>query len=119
MNKPLKDWTLDEMRKYCDETLCEDCRCFCESEDSCLFAVGEPHQWHLSESHRWTERDIEDARAIKRVFKWATDVNRGTDNVYVRGATGDLVRGIDTALLPSLRRGEIVTLDEILGTEGK
>ena len=107
MNKPLKDWTLGEVQKYCKITQCVDCciGLWCKNKDEV------PSEWDLSEPPRWTEQDKEDARTIKRILPWANKVGRDYENaLYV--LNGFL---LNEELLPSLRPGESTTLDEIIG----
>ena len=63
---------------------------------------------------RWTEQEVEDAKAIKRVLK-ATGIRRNRyDNIY---ATGELIVDtlLDSEAFPSLQPDTAVTLDEIIG----
>lgn len=114
MNKPLKDWTLSEVQKYCKITQCVDCciNLWCRSADEC------PSEWDLSEPPRWTEQDKEDARKIKAMFP------AGVALEIVRLETGTLrlvivyelsIIPLNKNLLPSLKPGERATLDEIIG----
>ena len=110
MNKPLKDWTLGELQKYCKITQCVDCciGLWCKNLDEC------PSDWNLSEPPRWTEQDKEDAKMIKRVLFWVNEVSRDEDK-FLLMLDGFL---LNKELLPSLKPGESVTLDEIIGDEG-
>ena len=63
---------------------------------------------------RWTEQEVEDAKAIKRVLK-ATGIRRNRyDNIY---ATGELIVDtlLDSEAFPSLQPDTAVTIDEIIG----
>lgn len=110
MNKPLKDWTLGELQKYCKITQCVDCciGLWCKNLDEC------PSEWNLSEPPRWTEQDKEDAKMIKRVLFWVNEVSRDEDK-FLLMLDGFL---LNKELLPSLKPGESVTLDKIIGDEG-
>lgn len=107
MNKPLSEWTLGEVQKYCKITQCGDCRIglWCENIDK------GPSNWDLSEPPRWTEQDKEDAMMIKRLIPWANQVNRGMEG----SLSLNPVTAIDRKRFPSLKPGETVTLDEIIG----
>ena len=62
----------------------------------------------------WTEQEVEDAKAIKRVLK-ATGIRRNRyDNIY---ATGELIVDtlLDSEAFPSLQPDTAVTIDEIIG----
>ena len=107
MNKPLKDWTLGEVQKYCKITQCVDCciGLWCKN-------IGEvPSEWDLSEPPRWTEQDKEDAMMIKRLIPWANQVNRGMEG----SLSLNPVTAIDRKLFPLLKPGESAMLDEIIG----
>ena len=120
MNKPLKDWTLGEIKQRCDSccAIPEDCVGCPARRANGDCAIGEPFgYWDLSEPPRWTEQDKEDARKIKAVFpgRYDPDVCRlegGELKFYPAPWLGVL---INDALLPSLKPGETVTLDEIIG----
>lgn len=109
MNKPLKDWTLGELQKYCKITQCVDCciGLWCKNLDEC------PSEWNLSESPRWTEQDKEGAKMIKRVLFWVNEVSRDEDKFLLM--LGGFL--LNKELLPSLNLGESATLDEIIGDE--
>lgn len=107
MDKPLKDWTLGELKEYCNSTAgaeqCLDGACpfkavcdyLIEATDCCADAVT-PGDWDLSEPPRWTAEDIEDAKAVKRVvFKWAMHVGRGMADIYAHGETVTLQEILD------------------------
>lgn len=107
MNKPLSEWTLGEIQKYCKITQCGDCciGLWCEN-----ISKG-PSDWDLSEPPRWTERDKEDAMMIKRLIPWANQVNRGMEG----SLSLNPVTAIDRKLFPLLKPGESAMLDEIIG----
>ena len=65
MDKPLKDWTLEETQEYCDEHECGFCELF--QRHDCLLNSS-PDKWDLSEKPRFTEQEVEVAKAIKLLF---------------------------------------------------
>lgn len=82
----------------CIETLC--------------YAINHPDR--IIRKPRWTEQEVEDAKAIKRVLK-ATGIRRNRyDNIY---ATGELIVDtlLDSEAFPSLQPDTAVTIDEIIG----
>lgn len=107
MNKPLSEWTLGEVQKYCKITQCRDCciGLWCENINQ------GPSGWDLSEPPRWTEQDKEDAMMIKRLIPWANQVNRGMEG----SLSLNPVTAIDRKLFPLLKPGESAMLDEIIG----
>lgn len=135
MNKPLSEWTLGEISVEC-MVHGEDC----ENDSVCPFLKpGEegtcrirnlisrfPDSWDLSEPPRWTEQDKEDAKVIRHVIscrglKYGRSAATGklyvmwdgSNNVCDIDAITDI--GLNPNLLPSLKPGEVVTLDEIIG----
>lgn len=121
MNKPLSEWTLGEIKQRCDSccAIPEDCVGCPARRANGDCAIGEPFEyWDLSEPPRWTEQDKEDARKIKAIFPddYSLDVGRLDDGrlklVIIQGLSFVL---INDELLPSLKPGESVTLDEIIG----
>ena len=113
MDKPLRDWTLGEAKEYCTDHDCGDCKLFQNHE--CLLS-GSPSKWRIEEKPRFTEQDVEDAKAVKRVFgrdgtvkrlnKAITDPysNLTFDNIY-----------INEGMFPCIFEGQEYTLDEIIG----
>ena len=113
MDKPLKDWTLVEVKDYCSDHDCGDCKLFQKPE--CLLS-GNPSKWRSEEKPRFTEQDVEDAKSVKRVFgrdgtvkrlkKELTDPysNLTFDHMY-----------INESMFPCIFEGQEYTLDEIIG----
>lgn len=67
---------------------------------------------------RWTEQEVEDAKAIRRIMSEYTDIVRKKDGcvTHLFLTSEDVVDYfLDSELFPSLRPGETVTLDEIIG----
>ena len=115
MNKPLSEWTLGEVQKYCKITQCGDCRIglWCENINK------GPSDWDFSEPPRWTDDEIEFAKMFKAACK---------NKIFFERLSGSQLlvwgeEGIDPTpntvlpykLLPSLKEGKRVTLDEIIG----
>lgn len=117
MDKPLKDWTLGEVKAECEKHTahCVGCPLWtdaagCRLDTSC-YRDNDPKKWDLSEPPRWTEQDKEDAMMIKRLIPWANQVNRGMEG----SLSLNPVTAIDWKLFPLLKPGERATLDEIIG----
>lgn len=123
MDKAFKDWTLRELKEYCEGNaggaLCGEGRCpfgsICDClTDSCDGNIV-PGDWDLSEPPRWTQEDIEDAKAAKRLFPWMGTVKRSGDRIVLDSA--EAIAWINAATFPSLKLGETVSLQEILDEE--
>ena len=130
MDKPLKDWTFSEVQEYCKKQRntserCSSCKIkkFC---DKYLGKKGEsasPKYWDLSEPSRWTEQEVEDAKAIKRIlgadwksierdengFTVLRNFNTGDDEIFCQSLK------IEDHAFPSINPGKPYTLDEIIG----
>lgn len=121
MNKPLKDWTLGEIKAECKKHGSKHTGCvfwddggYCRLEDR--LDKTYPQAWDLSEPPGWTEQDKADAEAIRRVFGRGGTVKR-----YHKAFTepnSNLVFDslyINEYLFPSIKAGQEYTLDEIIG----
>lgn len=125
MDKPLKDWTFSEVQKYCKKQrntpeLCSACKIkkFC---DKYLGGKGEsasPKYWDLSEPSRWTEQEVERAKAIKLIYPNAEKLELIPCAIRVYTDIGAIAY-LHTDLFPSMKNGQISTLDEIIGGETK
>lgn len=127
MDKPLKDWTLGEAKEYCTSRNgnCADDCIFSKKGIGMVCGIApKPVWWTLPEKPRFTEQEVEDAKTIKRMF--------GADNfTHIRkdqfglcemmdGPGGDpnvwwCAIGMEEGMFPSLRPGETITIDEIIG----
>ena len=63
---------------------------------------------------RWTEQEVERAKAIKVLYPEADNLNECDPQIKVLN-TKFVIATLDTALFPSLRPGETIKLDEIIG----
>lgn len=72
------------------------------------------HPDRIIRKPRWTEQEVEDAKTIKRILR-ATEIKRNRyEDIYAAGPDiADTL--LDSEAFPSLRPGEIITLDEIIG----
>lgn len=123
MNKPLSEWTLGEIKAECKRcngncinAVCPMVKWISKDEMACVIIrelrKPTPASWDLSEPPRWTEQDKEDAKAVRHLMPWATKVGRGRDydSLMLNSSVG-----LHRDLFPSLKPGETVTLDEIIG----
>lgn len=123
MDKPLKDWTFSEVQEYCKKQRNTSERCSaCKIKKFCDKYLGKkgesasPKYWDLSEPSRWTEQEVEDARAVKRLLE-ADLVSRAAYGNGLVAIKSDWSVSIVLSrdCFPSLRPGETVTLDDIIG----
>ena len=120
MDKPLKDWTLGELSDYCKKVVDPDGNCFnCEAKKYiglCPFEETAPCDWDFEVKPRFTEQDVEDAKAVKRVFGRGGTVKRLNKAITApySNLTFDHVY-INESMFPCIFEGQSYTLDEIIG----
>ena len=115
MDKPLKDWTLGEVKIYCEKTkACKGCPCSNE-DGTCKINRVTPCNWDLSERPRWTEQEVERVKAIKLLYKDANKIQECDPVAKILNNYDSVIAQVDTGMFPSLRPGETATLDEIIG----
>ena len=121
--RPLAEWTLQELKDYCGNGCsdCADCPFKSSKDFKCNLIQSIPGLWELQSESCWTKEDIEDAKAIKRVFPWVKSVSssgidciRLSDDMVFNGRSTSLRQG---NLFPSLKSCESVRLYDILGSE--
>ena len=117
MDKPLKDWTLGELKEFCDNNFgCAGCKALNVETGKCVLPNHHPCNWDLPKNSSWTEQDVEDAKHIKRIFDGASVMRCEYGGEVVAEARDGSTRiVVNRDLFPSLRPGETVTLDEIIG----
>ena len=119
MNKPLKDWTLGEIKEKCrvHPNHCAGCPVY-RSPGGCRLNTSAPNEWNLSEP-LWTEKEIKMAKAIKALWPDAEDIRVRESvigEVEYRVCAGCVVFGvIYVGYFPTMKCGENYTLDEIIG----
>lgn len=119
MDKPLKDWTLGEAKEYCTSRNgnCADDCIFSKKGIGMVCGIApKPVWWTLPEKPRFTEREVEDAKYIKRILK----VDLVSRNQYGNGLVAKRDNGsvsvvVNSEMFPSIRPGQSYTLDEIIG----
>ena len=127
MDKPLKDWTLGEAKEYCTSRNgnCADDCIFSKKGIGMVCGIApKPVWWTLPEKPRFTQQEVEDAKAIKRMFgdDNFTHICKEEDGLCeMMDGPGDdpnvgwCAIGMEEGMFPSIRPGETVTLDEIIG----
>ena len=82
------------------------------SDDAIYEAINHPDR--IIRKPRWTQQEVERAKAIKVLYPEADNLNECDPQIKVLN-TKFVIATLDTALFPSLRPGESVKLDEIIG----
>ena len=122
MDKPLKDWTFAEAQKFCKaqrntHERCSTCKIqkFCDKYFGRQGESTSPKYWNLSDKPRFTEQEVERAKAIKLIYPTAYRLEEADPLIRVWDKEGKLLSHVDTALFPSHQPGQSYTLDEIIG----
>lgn len=113
VEKPLAEWTLKEAKDWhtekCEHQVCETC----PFGSICSYPIG---VWGIEKKSKFTEQEIEDAKAVKRIL----------GDGYIRRAMWDFIPQLrlvkthsyyvfEEDLFPSIKVGEKYKLDEIIG----
>ena len=96
----------------------------CYNEDDLAVIINHPDR--IIRKPRWTQQEVEDAKNIKRMFCSGTFPNfthiqkdelgrPAMVDCPMRDNNGWFFVGLEKGMFPSLRPGETVTLDEIIG----
>ena len=119
MDKPLKDWTLGEAKEYCTSRNgnCADDCIFSKKGIGMVCGIApKPVWWTLPEKPRFTEQEVEDAKAIKKLHGYYKITrNKLLKTLVIQNAVGCGGIAIDSNLFPSIQPGQSYTLDEIIG----
>ena len=73
------------------------------------------HPENIARKPRWTEQEVERAKAIKMIYPNAYRLENSDVFVQVWGKEEILLAHAEVDLFPSLRPGQSVELDEIIG----
>ena len=75
-----------------------------------------PAWWTLANKPRWTQQEVELAKAVKKLFPEASDLARmNVCALALSDDHGGHIANINSDLFPSLLCGLSVKLDEIIG----
>ena len=120
MDKPLKDWTLGEAKEYCTSRNgnCADDCIFSKKGIGMVCGIApKPVWWTLPEKTRFTEQEVERAKAIRLIYPTAYRLEEADPLIRVWDKEGKLLAHVDVNLFLSLKPEQSYTLDEILGGE--
>ena len=116
MDKPLKDWTLEELKNECKaHDGCRGCRFdgsrFCEQT-----GVQCPNDWDLTDKPRFTKQEVEFARLVKHACKNVVWIKRKDERTLVwKTEYNEDEYRLPFRLFPNIQSGQSYTLDEIIG----
>ena len=118
MDKPLKDWTLGEAKEYCTRRNgnCADDCIFSKKGIGMVCGIApKPVWWTLPEKPRFTQQEVERAKAIKVIYQTAYQLEEADPLIRVWDKEGKLLAHVDVNLFLSFQSGQSYTLDEIIG----
>ena len=116
MDKPMEEWTLGELKDYCYRAPHDCIGCKVKGDrNNCPFD-GEPAKWNLDEKPRFTEQEVEDAKTLLRIFpEQLESISCANDGTVTLQAKGAWRCHLNSNAFPSLKPGETITIDEIIG----
>ena len=124
MDKPLKEWTLGELKEWCyqyrNAHTNKPCEQTCPIYQRGICCREWVHEWDLEEKPRWTEQEVEDAKTLCRMWpngeiEFKRDIDGRCSMVHIQGSLHGCLDLGQVDLFPSLRPSETVKLDEIIG----
>ena len=121
MDKPLKDWTLGEAKEYCTSRNgnCADDCIFSKKGIGMVCGIApKPVWWTLPEKPRFTEKEVERAKAIKVLWPETNAIKSDgawTILLVVEDDTSWQRVTVPESFFPSAEKNEVYTIDEIIG----
>lgn len=121
MDKPLKDWTLGEAKEYCTSRNgnCADDCIFSKKGIGMVCGIApKPVWWTLPEKPRFTEKEVERAKAIKVLWPETNAIKSDgawTILLVVEDDTSWQRETVPESFFPSAEKNEVYTIDEIIG----
>ena len=115
MDKPLKDWTLEEVKECCSKQGTCVSECPFSTKNKLCRMTSNPCDWDLTDKPRWTQQEVERAKAIKLIYPAAYRLEEADPLIRVWDKEGKLLAHVDVNLFLSFQPGQSYTLDEIIG----
>ena len=119
MDKPLKDWTLGELKEYCGTAVYQCHKGICPFKNICDRITSEnqgdhvvPGDWDLTDHPRFTQQEVERAKNLLDVVGPA-ELRKVADMVTMK-VDGKIIY-LRKDAFPSLKNELAVTLEEIIG----
>lgn len=119
MNKPIEDWTIGEVKKYCTErSRCGDCEFVNGNVCSprCVLRENAPSAWNLSKRN-WTDSEVLLADLLYTKTKCDTLFHNGTF-IEVK-MKGEQVFTFPDAMFPSMKKLETFRIVDIVKEKRK
>ena len=116
MDKPLKEWTLGELKEWCYQYrkahTDKPCEQTCPIYQRWICCREWVHEWDLEEKPRWTEQEVEMVKNLLEVVGPA-ELRKVADMVTMK-VDGKIIY-LRKDAFPSLKNEMVVTLYEIIG----
>ena len=116
MDKPLKEWTLGELKEWCYQYrkshTNKPCEQICPIYQRGICCREWVHEWDLEEKPRWTEQEVEIVKNLLEVVGPA-ELRKVADMVTMK-VDGKIIY-LRKDAFPSLKNEMVVTLYEIIG----
>lgn len=116
MDKPLKEWTLGELKEWCYQYrkshTNKPCEQTCPIYQRWICCREWVHEWDLEEKPRWTEQEVEMVKNLLEVVGPA-ELRKVADMVTMK-VDGKIIY-LRKDAFPSLKNEMTVTLNEIIG----
>lgn len=124
IDKPLKDWTTEEVMVYCAGKMCSACDIRVKRGDVyvCRFGNGRPSFWDISVPCQLTEPELAICRALgvnvvtkdkdgSRVYLWRGKPSCGYSG-YIAGKESVLVGIVLRDMFPTVHDGDFVVVPD-------
>lgn len=118
--KPIKEMTLEELKKYCETVQAENAKCsVCAIKGDygvCPFDGVKPPMWNFDGPPKFTEEERTAAKVIRDMFPAVISVYRGKKtNELTLSDRFNNCRIINGNMFPTIKAGMSALIDEIIG----
>lgn len=118
--KPLNEWTLEEVKDYCEHTTCQLCLIYDKIKNICPLSGKSPRAWRLNNKINLTNDEIEDVKNIAKLFRngFRGTISRLTNGylkfIYAGPYNKPCVAELDSKLFPSLKCDDSINVKDVL-----
>ena len=112
MDKPLKDWTLGEVKECCSKHGTCVSECPFSTKNKLCRMTSNPCDWDLTDKPRFTQQEVERAKAL---YPEIVRLERRSNGVGGLDKDGVCQLLFSEDMFPSIKMFQSYTLDEIIG----
>lgn len=114
VEKPLAEWTLKDVKEFCHNKDCIDCKL------NRYLCASTPDKWYFQEKPKFTAQEIEDAKTLNRIiYGGIRAISRNSDGRVALHLNHDdfnrFVVFLSKKSFPSIKNLEIYKIKEIIG----